>query len=45
VLVDIRAMPPEVEAEARRRGLVLDVPQRRRRDAPARRTIIWVQRF
>jgi hypothetical protein len=35
-------MPPEIQAEARRRGLVLDMPQRRRRDAPARRTIIWV---
>lgn len=26
LLVDIRSMPPEIQAEARRRGLVLDVP-------------------
>ena len=43
MLVDIRSIPPEIQAEARRRGLVLDVPQPRRQDAPARRTIIWVR--
>jgi len=26
LLVDLRSMPPEIQAEARRRGLVLDVP-------------------
>ncbi len=26
LLVDIRSMPPEIQAEARRRGLILDLP-------------------
>jgi hypothetical protein len=40
VPVDIQSLPPEIQAEARCRDLVLDVPPRRGRDAPARRTII-----